>query len=224
MLVYHSVPPIYNCGMSEHPTHIGKLFAAELQFRLASAVHLATTLNIQPLDLPHEWTHGKHRVRYNEIALREDQADFAAHTLHQSASFLMAVAVRDAMVAAISDPKNDPNADIRGAFQVARLIRNAFAHSPFDPVWSIDPDCRDQVFAVTDVISLDTTGLQGVQFDWRHYGGPLALLRLCHFVRFEILKDPGKRPSEREVPPPGRRYYQQGNLIFREVKAGDLPR
>lgn len=58
--------------MSEIEKHIEHLFAAELQFRLASAVRLATTLKTQPLDLPMEWTHGEHRVKYGEIALRQD--------------------------------------------------------------------------------------------------------------------------------------------------------
>ena len=61
------------------------LFGAELQFRLASAVRLASTLKTLPLDLPSEWAHGQHRVTYEEIALRPDQADVAAHLLHQSA-------------------------------------------------------------------------------------------------------------------------------------------
>jgi hypothetical protein len=39
---------------------IDQLFASELQFRLASAVRLATTMKKQQLDLPMEWVHGKH--------------------------------------------------------------------------------------------------------------------------------------------------------------------
>jgi len=61
--------------MSEHERYIQHLFAAELQFRLASAVRVAVTCNRQPLDVPMEWTHGQHRVRYDEIALRQDEAE-----------------------------------------------------------------------------------------------------------------------------------------------------
>jgi hypothetical protein len=56
--------------MSDRDKHVQLLFAAELQFRLASAVRLANTLEVQPLDLPMEWTYGKHRVTYEEVALR----------------------------------------------------------------------------------------------------------------------------------------------------------
>jgi hypothetical protein len=207
----------YNLEMMNYSEHIGYVFGAELQFRLASAVRLATTMGQQPLDLPVEWSHGKHKVEYKEVALREDQAEIAAAALHHSATYLMAVAMKDAIRAARPDPKNDSNPDVVGAYQIARLIRNAFAHSPFNPIWSIDSDCRDRAFAVTDIIALDATGLQGAAFDWRHYGGPLALLRLSQFVRFEILGDTSTKPSDRVVPDPSQVYYQQGSLILRKI-------
>src|SRR3990172_5486200 len=147
--------------MSDREKHLGHLFTAELQFRLASAVRLATTKKVQPLDLPMEWTHGQYRVTYEEIALREDQADYAAFFLHRSATYLMAVAIKDAIRAAVSDPKTSPDSNVLAAYQIARLIRNAFAHAPFSPTSSIYPDRRDTTFAVPDVISLDTKGLTG---------------------------------------------------------------
>ncbi|MGH9199676.1 MAG: hypothetical protein ACRD2A_00380 [Vicinamibacterales bacterium] len=198
--------------MSDRENQIRQLFTAELQFRLASAVRLAVTGNRQPLDLPIEWTHGSHHVRYEEIALRQDQADYAACFLHRSATYLMAVAVRDAIRAVVPDPKSSSDSTVRAAYQIARLIRNAFAHAPFSPTWSIDPDCLDQTFSVPDLIELNTTGLHGTAFDWRHYGGPLALLRLCRFVRSEILKD--QSPVRKVVPIPTQRIYQQGDLVI----------
>jgi hypothetical protein len=201
--------------MSDREKHIQLLFTAELQFRLASAVCLATTLKIQPLDLPTEWTHGQRRVRYEEVALRQDQADYAADFLHRSAIFLMAVAMKDAIRAVVPNPKTSTDSDVRAAYQIALLIRNAFAHAPFSPTWSIDPDCRNKVFAIPNVIALDTTGTHGTAFDWHQYGGPLALFRLCRFVRTQILKD---QPTPRkQVPIPRNVIYQQGNLILKKV-------
>lgn len=203
--------------MTETEKHIGYLFTAELQFRLASAVRLATTLNAQPLDLPTEWSHGNHSVKYDELALRQEQADYAVDYLHRSATFLMAVAMKDAIRAAVSDPKNSTAPAVRSAYQIARMIRNAFAHAPLSPTWSIDKDCRDQVFEIPDIITLNTKDLDGTPFDWRHYGGPLALFRLCRFVRIEILKD---RPATRKpVPAPANTVIQQGNLILQKVDA-----
>jgi len=202
--------------MIDVATHIDLLFTAELQFRLASAVRLAVTMDNQPLDLPVEWSHGKHNVNYKEVALRKDQADFAAWNMHRSATFLIAVAMKDAIKAVVPDPRNVTNSDVQASYEISRLIRNAFAHSPFNPVWSIDPYCRNRVFEVRDVVSLDTTDLQGVAFNWRHYGGPLAMLRLCRYVRFEILKDPKR--TKRIIPIAKNIYYQQGNLILEQVK------
>lgn len=205
--------------MNERDKQLALLFTAELQFRLASAVRVATTRNVQPLDLPMEWTHGTHRVKYREIALRQDQAEYAAYFLQQSATFLIAVAIKDALRALVTDPKSSTDPNIRSAYQIARLIRNAFAHAPFKPTWSIDPDCRDRVFDVPDVIALDTTGLHGTSFDWRHYGGPLALFRLCRFVRFDILGDDPK--PRKVVPIPNATIYQVGDTIL--TKADDVP-
>jgi hypothetical protein len=182
---------------------------------LATAVRLAVTGNRQPLDLPMEWTHGQHRVHYEEIALRQDQADYAAAFLHRSTTYLMAVAMKDAVRVAAPNPKASPFPDVRDAYQIARLIRNAFAHAPFSPTWSIDLDCRDTTFAIAGLIELNTTGLHGTPSDWRHYGGPLALFRLCRFVRTEILKD--QPPARKIVPIAGRIIRQQGDLILEEV-------
>lgn len=201
--------------MTENGKHIQHLFASELQFRLASAVYVATMLNEQPIDLPIEWVHGQHRVKYEEIALREDQAVYAAKILHRSATFLMAVAIKDAIKAVEPDPYNSTDPNVQAAYQIARLIRNAFAHAPFSPTWSIDRDCRNKVFSIPNVISLDTTGLQGTVLDWRHYGGPLALLQLCRFVRFQILKDPNT--SRKIVPIPKNEILQMGELVMKKV-------
>jgi hypothetical protein len=104
---------------------------------------------------------------------------------------------------------------VRSAYQIARMIRNAFAHAPFSPKWRTDKYCNDMVFEVPNIITLNTTGLNGTPFDWRHYGGPLALFRLCRFVRFEILKD---EPKERmSFPAAANKIYQQGNLILRKI-------
>jgi hypothetical protein len=154
-------------------------------------------------------------AKYEEIALRQDQAEQAAFFLHRSATYLMAVAIKDAIRAVAPNPKTSSDTNVRSAYQIARLIRHAFAHSPFSPRWSIDPDCQHTTFVVPDVMTLDTTSLQGAAFDWRHYGGPLALFRLCQFVRTMIL---GDNPAPRKVVPiPGTTIIQQGDLILEKM-------
>jgi hypothetical protein len=68
------------------------------------------------------------------------------------------------------DPRTFIDPGVRSAYQIARLIRNAFAHGLFSPTWSISPDCRVKVLAVRDIIAVDTAGLDGAAFDWWHYG------------------------------------------------------
>ncbi len=229
--------------MAELEKHIRHLFQAELQFRLASAVRLAVTSNRQPLDLPTVWTHGQHEVRYEEIALRHDQADYAAMLIQQSATLTMAVAAKDAIEAvAPSLPKAiraskkeidrtirecisavDPKSwkasdhDVTTAYHIARLVRNAFAHAPFAPTWKIHPELRNRVFVIDGAIELRTCGLHESAFDWRHYGGPLALFRLCRYVRTDILNDPDV--PRRVTPPAQKTILQQGNLILEKVDA-----
>jgi len=201
--------------MADFQEHIDRLFTAELQFRLASAVRLAINLKVQPLDLPTVWTHGSQRVEYAEIALRPHQAEVAACFLHRSATFLMAVAIKDALQAAVARPWESTDPEVAAAYQIARQIRNAFAHSPFAPTWMIDQGLRDKVYAVRDIIELKTAGLHGTAFDWRHYGGLLALYRLCRFVRIEILKDAAA--PRKPFPMPTRIVYQQGDLILQQL-------
>lgn len=201
--------------MDARETHLGHLRAAEAQFRLATAVRLAVTMGQQPLDLPIEWSHGKHVVNYTEVAIAREEADFAAWNLQRSATFLMASAALEAIRATIPKPKSHTDPKVADAYQIARTIRNAFAHNPFNPIWRIDADCQTRRFGIADVIELDCTGLDGKLFDWRHYGGPLALLRLSQFVRKDILDD--NRETEKIIPLPERVYYQQGDLILQKI-------
>lgn len=205
--------------MDDRKQHLAHLRAAEGQFRLASAVRLAVTMEHQPLDLPIQWSHGKHLVNYSEIALTRDEADFAAWNLERSATFLMASAVLEAIRGTIQNPKSHADARVADAYQLARMIRNAFSHNPFNPVWNIDQDCRDKLFELQNVIHLDCRELNGKAFDWRHYGGPLAILGLSKFVRQNILGDDSD--PEKIIPMPQRVYYQQGDLIL--MKVDEIP-
>jgi hypothetical protein len=210
---YQPGAPANTNTVSEREKHIAFLFAAELQFRLASAVRIATLFESQPLDLPTVWTHGRHLVKHKEIALRQDQAEYAAFFLQRAATYLMAVAVREAIPKLL--PDYERNQVSKSAYRIAYEIRNAFAHGPFSPTWKLNRHSKDQVFKVPRVISLDTHNLDGKPFDWRDYGGPLALLRLCRFVRIKLLGD--RQRKRWNAPEPRLAIYQIGDLILRKV-------
>jgi len=202
-----------NPDIRSHEAYL--LRTAELQFWLASAVRLAAATNRQPIDLPVQWSHGQHSVTLSDVTLAAKNTNLAAHVLQRSATYLLAVQIKNAMKAAIDDPKRNEDEDRRAAYQIARMTRNAFTHNPFEPVWSIDSDCRDAVFTVTNIITLDTTGLDKSAFDWRHYGGPLAFLKLSEWVRREVL---GDRKTFRPSAQPSVEYRQQGFLILERLK------
>ena len=204
--------------METREIHGGHLRAAEAQVRLATAVRLAVTVGRQPLELPLQWSHGKHTVHYSEVALAHEEAAFAAWHLQRSAPFLMASAALEAIRGTVATPKLHPNPQVVSADQIARMIRKAFSHSPFNPGWNLDPDCRGKRFALQGVMQLDCADLDGKPFDWRHYGGPLALLGWSRFVRCNLL---GDSKSQEEAPWPEQASYQQGDLIL--MKSDELP-
>jgi hypothetical protein len=202
--------------MSIREAHLARLRVAEQQFRLACTVHLAVTNGVQTLDVPVEWAFGRHRVSYEDFGLRQDQADYAASQLEMTATFVIASAIRDALVALFPDTKQHTDQNVVSAYQISRLIRNAFAHNMTDPLWSIDADCRDSSFEIERVIRLNTSGLDKVYLDWRHYGGPLAIFYLGRYVREILLHDPVD-PNRAKPPYPSLECYQQGRLILQRI-------
>ncbi len=202
--------------MEDRERYLNRLRIAEQQFRLACTVNLAVANDVQTLDVPVEWTFGRHRVSYEDFGLRKDQAEYAALHLETTATFVVACIVRDALVKLFDNPKAHANPDVVAAYQISRMIRNAFAHSMIYPRWSIDEDCRDKTFAIKDVISLNTTALGGQPLDWRHYGGPLAIFYFGRFVREALLGD--KIDPNRMKPSfPSIECYQQGRLVVRRI-------
>jgi hypothetical protein len=202
-------------------------------------VRIAVTGQRQPLDFPEVWTHGFVSVRYEEMALRQDQAEIAAQLIQHSTTLTMAVAVKDAIEAVVpelsdavrrqklvdevtraianspSKPWNVPEEQVEAAYHISRLIRNAYAHSPFAPKWMIHEQIRDTTFSIPNVIRLYTRGLHGNNFDWQHYGGLLALYKLCRFTRFEVLGD--EHRVRVNIPPRQRTLFQLGDLIMEQI-------
>lgn len=195
---------------------IARLKIAEHQFRLACTVNLAVLHERQSLDVPLEWTFGKHRVSYEDFGLRPDQALLAASALEHTAMHVLCSTIRDVIVALFPNPKAHTDPQVVAAYQIARTIRNAFAHSMIAPVWSIDADCRDKTFEIDGVISIATTGLHGQPIQWQHYGGPLAIFHFGRFVR-EVLAQNPVDPNRKRPDRPSMEYRQMGRLVFQQV-------
>ena len=202
--------------MDDRETLVKKLMLAEQQFRLACTVNLAVENNVQTLDVPVEWTFGKHQISYEDFGLRPDQAGLTAPLLEMTATFVIAAAIRDALVGCFPNKRNHANQDVVAAYQISRMLRNAFSRSMLSPVWAIDENCKDHVFAIEKIISLNTTDLQGKSVDWRDYGGPLAIFKFGRFVR-ETLLENKIDPNRKKPPFPTIACYQQGRLLLRRV-------
>lgn len=166
--------------------HIRYLRYAELQFLLAYKID-TMTVNSLRLDQPIVWTYGRHCMTQEELTLSYDDATLASAILHHSATLSLSVHIVSAYKQAVGDTRSSSDSVKRSAFEIARLIRNAYSHQPADPHWSIDSACQNHQYEVPGIVRLDTTGLQGKRFEWQDYGGPIALYRLSEFVRTQIL-------------------------------------
>ena len=200
--------------------HINLLKLAEQQFRLACIVRVQVMLETMPLDAPVSQSFGKHTTTWDEFGLRKDQVDYAAPTLEFVSTFVMSSAMRQVFAEHVPNAKTHENPEIVAAYQIARLTRNAFSHHMLVPTWSIDNDCRDQLYEVSGVIRLATANLNAQPLRWEDYGGHLAIWKLSQWVRFNVLND--KPPVERVLPkPPEIEVIKQGNMLARKI--GELP-
>ncbi|MBZ0259588.1 MAG: hypothetical protein K8F90_03180 [Hyphomicrobiales bacterium] len=203
--------------MDQRERIINNLKIAEQQFRLACTVNLAVTNNVQTLDVPIEWTFGRHRVSYKEFGLRQDQADTISIHLEMTAMMVLAGTIKDSIANLFESPKSNLDKNVRDSYQISRMIRSAFAHGMIWPKWSIDADCLDRVFSIENIIELNTHGLHGTHVEWRHYGGPLAIFRFGRFVR-EVLLDDKVDPNRVLPSKPTVKCYQQGRLLMRQIE------
>lgn len=196
---------------------LNRLKLAEQQFRLACTIHLAIANDVLNLDVPVEWSFGRHSVSYEDFGLRRDQAPLAGMALEETAMLVLVSAIRDAIVGSFPNPKQHADRQVFAAYQISRLIRNAFAHSMIDPIWSIDSDCIEKTFTIEGIISVCTTGLHGRRMGWADYGGPLAIFLFGRFVRETLLQD--QVDPNRTLPAfPNIPSYQAGRTVFRRVE------
>jgi hypothetical protein len=100
---------------------------------------------------------GQHVAHRDELALTTEQEEHAFAALEHCAPYLAAVQVHTILESIHTDPFKISESEIAAAFQIARLIRNAFARNPFEPIWEIRDTGKDHTFSVPSVITLNTT-------------------------------------------------------------------
>ena len=163
---------------------IAKLKNAELLFKFSLAVSgTCTASNMSPFTYLSWFTFLGHTASEDELHLTLPQEKWAAVVFEHVAIHLMAVQIDTALEAKFGTQRFDnSNGEIRSACRIARLIRNAFAHDPFSPVWKFKQGLTSQKYQVSGILSLDLTGLEGHPVKREDYGGPLALLRFLQFT------------------------------------------
>ena len=152
----------------------------------SAAVHFKLVLGLRasrpPVSYLETFSFGKHVAHHGELALTPDQEEHAFSALEHCATYIAVVQIHTVLEAVHPAPFQITEPAISAAFQISRLIRNAFAHNPFAPTWEIRHAWKNRVFNVPDVITLDTTGLDGQFLRRQHYGGPLSILRLITYA------------------------------------------
>jgi len=159
---------------------------SEIFFKFAFAIHQPIHFKLMYLS---QFSWGKHIANEKDLKLTKKEENLSVSLLHHVATYILALQVDRVLQDKFQDRFNHKDDNIRSASWIARLIRNAFSHNPFYPEWEFYTECLNKKYEVIDVISLDTTGLNGKYVERIHYGGPLALLRLSEYVR-KLLKQP----------------------------------
>ena len=171
--------------------HRQLITVAQHQFKLALALraHCASAQPENGLSYLQSFSFGTHIASSEELSLTPSEEQFAAAALEHSVTYVMAVQIDTALQAVFAQRFSHPRSEVQQSAWIARLIRNAFAHDPLNPIWLTYPECEDKVFSVEGIIALNTSQLKGKELQRMDYGGPLALLRFAEFVKAQLLSE-----------------------------------
>jgi hypothetical protein len=121
-------------------------------------------------------SYGKLSIGGDDLKLSEEDAALASNCLKHCSIFTLAVVIDSAFENIVPDRFNSPNQDIKIAARIARILRNAYTHDPFFPRWNCTNKNHVGEFIIPNVIAIDTATVNGLEVEWQHYGGLLALL------------------------------------------------
>lgn len=167
-----------------------KLSLAKLFYKFALAVSM-TFLGHPDTELRYldSFSYYRHRAEKSELQLNKDDEQRGASTLEHVGIFMMVLQLNKVLEDEWGKGRlQSDDKDIRNISQVVRLIRNAFAHDPFVPVWDISKSAKDKEFEIPGILILKTHDLHGKRVKSEDYGGQLALLRLVDFIENKFRK------------------------------------
>jgi hypothetical protein len=165
-------------------TRIDLLAVAELNYKFAigiSAAIVSSPTTISESLGSFSW--GSYRLEASELELSKADELRGASIAEHVATFALMLQLDRVLQDGVPNRFSAADDMLRGASRIANLIRNAFAHDPFNPVWLIDRKLVGQVFDFSGLIVLDTGRLRGHPVRRRDFGGPIALLRMTQYCR-----------------------------------------
>jgi hypothetical protein len=92
----------------------------------------------------------RHTANEEDLKLARKDEFFAADLLEHVATYVLAVQIDTALEALYPSRFKSADQIVRSASTITRLIRNAFAHNPFAPIWIIDRKAANKQFTVPD--------------------------------------------------------------------------
>src|SRR5690349_2996864 len=99
---------------------------ASLHFKLVFGLR-ATRPEVSYLET---FSFGRHIARHDELSLTPQQEEHAFAGLEHCATYLTVIQIHTVLESIHIDPFRISEPQIAAAFQISRLIRNAFAHNP----------------------------------------------------------------------------------------------
>lgn len=161
-----------------------KLDHAELFYKFSLAA--STTVLHMDIELQYykQFSFLKHVLDKKDLELTKEQEKRGASMLEFIGTYMIALQMNKVLEDEWGEGRlQSQNKEIQNISQVVRLLRNAFAHDPLNPVWDISNSAKDKEFDIPDILTLKTHNLHGKRLDRYHYGGPLALLKLIQHVK-----------------------------------------
>lgn len=137
---------------------------------------------------------GRHALRPADFELKPERIDACARYQRLLGMQLLAIEMDSALKSTIPDRLDHSNPEVRNLSIVVWQLRNAFAHDPLSPVWRVNDPKYQMVFHVLSMPPLDLKLLNGQSVQRRHFGGPLALVKLVDLTLGLI--EPSSQPTE----------------------------
>lgn len=129
-----------------------------------------------------------HVFTKKDLLLTDKEESHAFYIIEDVTAYLLTVQMDTALEATFNNRFSHRNKKIQSCAWIVRLIRNAFAHNPFCPIWKTYPECENKLYEIPNIIKLNTAGLHGKPVKKEHYGGLLSLLCLSQFLVKEMKK------------------------------------